>query len=129
MEVLPVLGICITAAILAVILARYKAEYALAVAAVAGTLIFFGLISSVLESAYELRELIARAGISSAYFSVALKTLGICLVTGFVADLCRDFGQTALASWAETAGKCVIFVMSLPILTELLGAAYSFIGK
>ena len=129
MSLVTVFGILIIAAILAVILGQYKSEYALAVAITAGTIVFLGCISSVLEPMFRLCELILEAGIKTSYFSVAFKTLGICLVTGFVADICRDFGQTALAGFALTAGKCAIFVISVPILSELLSAAYSFINR
>ncbi len=128
MEIVSTLGICITATVLAVVLRQYKAEYALAVAAVAGVIIFLSLISSVFEPVLELRDMLYDAGIKASYFTVALKTLGICFITGFISDICRDFGQTALAGWSETAGKCAIFIMSVPILGELLSAAYSFIG-
>lgn len=128
MEIVTTLGICITATVLAVVLRQYKAEYALAVAAAAGVIVFLSLISSVLEPVFELRDMLFDAGIKASYFAVALKTLGVCFITGFIADICRDFGQTALAGWSETVGKCAIFIMSVPILSELLSAAYSFIG-
>ncbi len=128
MEIVSALGICIAATVLAVVLRQYKAEYALAVAAAAGVIVFLSLISSVFEPILELRDMLFDAGIKASYFTVALKTLGICFITGFISDICRDFGQTALAGWSETVGKCAIFVMSVPILAELLGAAYSFIG-
>lgn len=128
MELISILGICVTATVLAVVLKQHKAEYALAVAATAGAMVFLKLLVSVFEPIYQLRDIIVNAGISTAYFSVALKTLGICLLTGFVADICRDFGQTALAGFAQTAGKCAVFIMSVPILIDLLNAAYSFIG-
>lgn len=128
MEIVSALGICIAATVLAVVLRQYKAEYALAVAAAAGAIVFLSLISSVLEPVLELRDMLFDAGIKASYFTVALKTLGICFITGFISDICRDFGQTALAGWSETVGKCAIFVMSVPILAELLSAAYSFIG-
>lgn len=128
MEITTTLGICITATVLAVVLRQYKAEYALAVAAVAGVIVFLSLISSVFRPVMELRDILLDAGIKTSYFAVALKTLGICFITGFISDICRDFGQTALAGWSETVGKCAIFIMSVPILSELLSAAYSFIG-
>ena len=128
MELISVLGVCITAAVLALVLKQYKAEYALAVAAAAGVIVFLSLLSSVFGPIMKLRDMLTEAGIKTSYFSVAFKTLGICLVTGFISDICRDFGQTALAGWAQTAGKCAIFIMSVPILTELLSAALQFIG-
>lgn len=128
MELTTILGLCITATVLSVVLKSHRSEYAVAVSVAAGVMIFFSIISSTLSPIFEFRELIVDSGVSSAYFAVALKALGICIVSGFISDICRDFGQTALGNFAVAAGKSAIFVMSVPILTELLGAAFSFIG-
>ncbi|MEE1277947.1 MAG: SpoIIIAC/SpoIIIAD family protein, partial [Acutalibacteraceae bacterium] len=62
------------------------------------------------------------------YMKTALKALGICYITQFAADVCRDFGQTALASKAELAGKCAIFLLSLPLVTSIVEIAVNMIG-
>ncbi len=110
------------------ILRQYKAEYAIAVSVAAGAVIFFDVIYSVVRPLLTLRDLVVGSGVNSAYFAIALKALGICLITGFISDICNDFGQTALGSFAKTAGRSVIFIMSVPLLCELLGAALEFIG-
>lgn len=129
MNLTTILGICVIAAILAIILKENKYEYAIVLSLVAGSLILLSLLSSMLNAFFEIRNIISRAGIDSSYFLVAFKALGICIITGFTADLCRDFGQTALAGRAELAGRCAIFLISLPLLSSLLKAAYSFIGN
>ncbi len=128
MELLSVFGLCITATVLAVMLKNYRPEYAVAVAAISGVIIFITLITGALSEIFSFREIIVEAGIKSSYFSVALKALGICMVSGFISDICKDFGQTALANFALTAGRCAIFIMSVPLLSQLLGAAVGFIG-
>ena len=122
------LGICFTATVLAVVLKQYKSEYAVAVVAVAGTVVFLRLLSSVLSPIFEFRDAVLDSGVKGSYFNVAFKALGICLVTGFITDICNDFGQSSLGNFASSAGKCAIFIMSVPILTELLSAALQFIG-
>lgn len=129
MNLITILGICIIAAILSVILRENKYEYAIILSITAGAIIFLSLLGSMLNSFFEIRSIIAKAGIDSSYFLIAFKALGICIITGFTADICRDFGQTALAGRAELAGRCAIFLISIPLLSSLLSAAYSFIGK
>ena len=129
MNLIQILGICLIAAILAVILRENKYEYAIILSLVAGSGILISILSGMLDSLFEIRSIISGAGIDSSYFLVAFKALGICIITGFTADLCRDFGQTALAGKAELAGRCAIFLISLPLLSSLLKAAYSFIGN
>lgn len=129
MNIITILGICIISAILATILRENKYEYAIILSIVAGAIIFLSVLKNTLNSFFEIETIIRKAGIDSSYFLIAFKALGICVITGFTADLCRDFGQTALAGRAELAGRCAIFIISLPLLSSLLEAAYSFIGK
>ncbi len=128
MSLTTVLGILLVSAILGVILKQYKPEYALFVAIITGIIVFFYLLAEVLSPVFEIRNMISNRGIDTSYFSVAFKALGICIITGFVSDICKDFGQNALAGKAEFAGRCAIFLLSLPLLKGLLEAAYSFIG-
>lgn len=128
MSLTSVLGVCIITAVLGVILKEYKPEYALSVAIIAGSVIFFYLLAQVIKPVFEIRNMIASKGVETSYFLVALKALGICIITGFVSDICKDFGQSALAGKAEFAGRCAIFILSLPLLKELLEMAFSFIG-
>lgn len=128
MEILSVLGVVFTATVLAVVLSQYKKEYAISVAVIAGITVFMKLLSTVIEPVFEFRDIVLESGVKSSYFTVAFKALGICLLTGFVSDICNDFGQTALGNFALSAGKCTIFIMSVPMLSELLGAALRFIG-
>lgn len=128
MNITALLGICIIATAAAVLLKNYKPEYALTVAVVAGIVVFVTALLSVVGSLGRLRSLIENTGIEMSYFKVAFKALGICVVTGFVADICRDFGQTSLASRAEFVGKCAVFILSIPLLTTILEIAYGFIN-
>ncbi len=128
MEITTLLGIIITAAVFAVVLKQYKSEYAIAVSVAAGIVVLLRVLGGLLEPIASLQEMLSAAGIKYSYFTSALKALGICVISGFVSDICKDFGQTALSGWAITAGKCAVFIMSVPILLDLLEAAYKFIG-
>ena len=58
MELLSILGIIFTATVLAVVLAQYKKEYAVGVAAFAGIAVFLRLIFSVIEPIFEFRDIV-----------------------------------------------------------------------
>ncbi len=128
MDITAVLGICIVAAALITLLKNYKSEYALLVAFCAGAVVLLSLVFDISRLLVQLRSSIAEMGLNTSYFSVALKALGICVITGFVADLCRDAGQSSLASKAELAGRCAIFVLSVPLLLSILETAGKLIG-
>lgn len=126
MNIVQILGICVVSAAVAVLLKGYNSEYSLLISLVSGTAILLMLISGITEKLYEVRNAVS-AFTASSLFIVALKSLGICVITGFIADSCRQAGQLSLASKAELAGRCAIFVLSVPMLLSLLETAYGFI--
>lgn len=126
MNVVQVLGICIISAAVAVLLKNYNREYSLLISLISGTAILIMLISEVSGKLYEVRNAVS-AFTASSFFVVALKALGICIITGFISDSCREAGQISLASKAELAGRCAIFILSVPMLLSLLDTAYGFI--
>ena len=63
-------------------------------------------------------------------WALLLKALGVAFLTETAASVCRDSGETGLATWVETAGKLEILLLSFPLIrtvmdtvTELLGMA------
>ena len=128
MEIFKILAICIITAVLAVVLKQQKGEYALMVALAGGTVVILYIIKGVLSPIEYINERLLKSGINTEYFAVALKALGISYVTGFIADICRDSGQASLASKAELAGKCAIFIISVPLIGAVLDTALSLLA-
>ncbi len=116
-----ILALCLVSAVAVLYLRRTSPGQAFLCALAAGTVILILGLRLVSSAAESFLQLFTPNTLS--YFKVALKTLGIAYLTGFVADTCRDFGQTALASVAETGGRCAIFLLCLPLLSSLLQAA------
>ena len=112
---------------LVLLLRAHRPEYALLTAAAAGLFLFFRLLDDLLAPLLELREMLCDAGVELSCFTVACKALGVCYLAQFVADLCRDFGQTSLAGRVELAGKCAVLALSLPLLRQLLELSISFL--
>ncbi len=126
MEIFKILSICIITAVLAVVLKQQKGEYALMVALAGGTVVTLYILKGVLAPIEYINTKLLNNGINTEYFEVALKALGIGYVTGFIADICRDSGQASLAAKAELAGKCAIFIISVPLVVAVLDTALSF---
>lgn len=127
MDIFKILAICIITAVLAVVLKQQKAEYALTVALAGGTIITLCILKGIIAPIEYINAKLLNTGINTEYFAVALKALGIGYVTGFIADICRDSGQASLAAKAELAGKCAIFIISVPLIAAVLDTALSFI--
>ena len=113
------------------ILRAYKPKWApfLRMAVTVVTLgLTVGLVSAVLTY---ITDLATATGASEGEgWSLLLKALGVAFLTETAASVCRDSGETGLATWVETAGKLEILLLSFPLIrtvldtvTELLGMA------
>lgn len=123
--VLRMSALCLTGALLAVLLRRSGGEMALLLAlAVCGAAA-----SLLLEPVQELRsfweEAAAWGDLPLELFQPLIKTVGIALLSRTGSELCRDAGEGAMASVLETAGAVAAVVVSLPLFRaawELLGS-------
>lgn len=122
-----ILAICIITAILAITLKPKSGEYALILSLAGGIVITFMLINAITPAIKSFNSLLKSYGITTEYFGVAVKAVGISYISSFIADSCRDCGQSSLAAKAEFAGKCAIFLLSLPLLTAVLETAVGFV--
>lgn len=127
-EFLRILAFLIIVAVITLLLKEHRPELAILIsfAVTAGILIV--LLHNVYPSINRVWELFSKSNNSSAYFATALKALVIAYIAGFAADTCRDFGQSSLATKAELAGKCAVFILSVPLMCSVLEAALGYAG-
>ncbi len=121
-----ILGLCLVAAVFCIVLNQKSSEYGLLIAVATGVCIALILLKNIATPIIIIREKLEEYGVESEYFKVALKALGIGYITSFIADACRDCGQTSLALKAELAGKCAIFLLSVPLIISVLEMAVEF---
>ncbi|MDR2671608.1 MAG: stage III sporulation AC/AD family protein [Oscillospiraceae bacterium] len=74
-----------------------------------------------------LRRMADMAELSSELFLPVIKTVGIALVAKLAADVCRDAGQSAVASATETAGVIIALYLTLPLFSKVVDLVTSLI--
>ena len=74
-----------------------------------------------------IRSLSETAGISPAFLGVVLKTVGIAVITKISSDVCRDAGQSGVASGVELAGTVTAIYVSLPLMEGVIRMLNSLI--
>ena len=67
-------------------------------------------------------------GLPVELFAPLVKTVGIALVSRTGSDLCRDAGESALASVVETAGTLCALLAALPLLRAVLDMLLELMG-
>lgn len=127
MEVLPIIGLGLVAAVLAVVLRAYKPEYAMLLSLGAGVLILLMIVGELGPVLAQITDMLGTASIPGEYGAVLFKALGLCFITQIACDTCKDAGESAIAGKIEMAGRVAVLVVSLPLFNQVLSIVYSLI--
>ncbi|NJD03558.1 MAG: stage III sporulation protein AD [Ruminiclostridium sp.] len=120
MEILQIVGLGVVSAVIIIVLRAQKPEIAVQISIITGIVIFL-LVASKLSAVLDmLRSFSDKARIDPAYFTTVLKIIGIAYIAEFGAEVCKDAGEASIASKIELAGKVIIVVLAVPIITSLL---------
>ena len=84
------------------------------------------LASTVLGYVTELAN--ATGGLDQEGWPILLKALGVAFLTEIAASVCRDSGETGLATWVETAGKLEILLLSFPLIRTVMDTVADMLG-
>ena len=109
------LGLC-----LSVMVRQFNKEISL--------LISFGIsLTLVLFSVQQIREIyiflssyISKISNGPQYVSILIKVIITAYAADFTSQLCRDAGETSIASKVELAGKLIICIITLPIIISVM---------
>lgn len=128
MNIIGIAGVALIAAVLSTMLKRYHNEYAIIINIAAGILIIVQILANISPAIKQLNVLLSSAGLTNEFSLILFKTLGICFISQFAADSCRDAGENALASKVELAGKIAIVLLALPMFESIAKTAVNLIG-
>ena len=120
MDIVKIIGVGLTTAIIIIILKQYKPEFTIYVSLVAGTIILFMVMDKLNGIINILQALANKTGAGSSFLGILLKITGIAILTEFAVSICKDSGETAIASKIDLGGKIIIIGISIPIMTALL---------
>ncbi len=120
MDILQIVCIGIIAVILSATIKAQRPEIALQVNIITGIIIFLVVavkLSVVIEF---IEDFSKKADIDFTYITILLKIVGIAYIAEFGAEVCKDAGESSIASKIELAGKVTIMILSVPIISSLL---------
>ena len=126
-----IISICVSAVItsvLAVLLKKHNAEYSLILTVCSVTLIIMYLISSLLFAISGIKEMFTNSALDIRYIEILLKCVGVCFITEFTCDCCKDASQNALSSVVLMAGRLCVLVTAFPLFKEFLSLALDLSG-
>ena len=118
-NLIPICGICVIASVLCTLFGNLGKEYSVYIklaAAITVLSVIVLYISPITETIYVLYE---KSGADEEYLTTLFKALGICYISQFASDICKDCGETTLAVQAEIAGKIALMLLALPLFNTL----------
>ncbi|OPZ93627.1 MAG: Stage III sporulation protein AC/AD protein family protein [Firmicutes bacterium ADurb.Bin419] len=124
-DILQIIGLAIVATVIIAVLKVQRPEMAIQISIATGIIVVamvLGKITAVIEL---LNSYAAKVNIDTIYLSTLLKIVGIAYIAEFGAEVCKDAGEGAIASKVELAGKIIIIVMAVPIITSLMDLVIS----
>lgn len=120
MEVIKIVGISIFAVIMIIVLKNYRPEMALVLAIVTGIGIMLFAIYKLSSVINVLNDLVTKSGINKDFLLIIIKVIGIAYIVEFGKNICIDAGQSSIATKLEMAGKIIIVVLTVPLITSLV---------
>ena len=126
-EIIKIVGIALVATFLALIVKEQKPNFAFLLIVFVGCVIFLFLVDKIYEIIHMLEKLAVNAKVNMVYIETILKIIGIAYIAEFGAQITKDAGQGAIASKIELAGKILILVMAIPILTVVIETILGFL--
>ncbi|MBG9733765.1 stage III sporulation protein AD [Paenibacillus alvei] len=120
MEIIQVVGLGLLATILVLVVKEQKPMFAFIISTFAGIAVFLFLIGKIEIVIQVLEDLAERSGIQPIYLKTILKMIGIAYIAEFGAQIVRDAGQDGMASKIELAGKVLIMVLAIPIISVII---------
>ncbi|PYI55061.1 stage III sporulation protein AD [Paenibacillus flagellatus] len=120
MEIIQIVGLGFVVAILTLVLKEQKPLFAFLLAAITGIYIFLFLLGKISAIIRVLEQLAGQTNIDLMFLKTILKIIGIAYIAEFGAQIVRDSGLESVASKIELAGKVLIMVMAIPIISVII---------
>ncbi|WP_459500261.1 stage III sporulation protein AD [Bacillus sp. C1] len=124
---LQIVGLGLVATFLAAVLNQHKSSITTLFIVFIASVMFLLLIDQIHSILRMIERVASEAKVSNVYVETLLKIIGIAYIAEFGAQITKDAGQGAIASKIELAGKILILVMAIPILTVVIETILGFL--
>ncbi|WP_082245973.1 stage III sporulation protein AD [Bacillus gaemokensis] len=122
-----IVGLGLVATFLAAVLNQHKSSITSLFIVFIGSVMFLLLIDQIHSILRMIERVASEAKVSNVYVETLLKIIGIAYIAEFGAQITKDAGQGAISSKIELAGKILILVMAIPILTVVIETILGFL--
>ncbi len=119
MEIIKIAMMALCAVVLILLVKNYKPEFGLFTVIACSIVILYFLMDSLRYGLSYIANLYDGLRYGKSYFPIIIKVLVIAYITEFTCQLCKDAGESSIASKIELAGKIMIFCVAIPVFTSI----------
>lgn len=120
MEIVKIIGIGLISLIIIIILKQYKPDFAIYISILAGAIILLFVMDKLSNVVNLLSSIQNKANMNNQFLVILLKITGIAFLTEYATSICKDAGESAIATKIDLGGKVLIIAISIPIIQALL---------
>ena len=128
MEILKIVSIALITCITALLVKQIKPDFSVIIALCGGLIILCMTIDYVSQILSIFNTIVEKTGLNINLFGTVLKIIGVGYITEWTANICADTGQNSLSDKVLMAGKMLIFVFALPIITNIIDIIIELLG-
>ncbi|HZK27346.1 MAG TPA: stage III sporulation protein AD [Thermoclostridium sp.] len=121
MELIRIGVLAIVSAILILVVKAYRPEMGISISLAFGAIVLIFLAMRIRAVLDLIQIYLDRVGVGEVYVKTLFKIIGMAYITEFASQSCKDADQTAIAVKVELAGKILIMISALPIITSVTG--------
>lgn len=120
MDIIKIIGIGFITLIVTIILKEYRKEYAIYAVIICGAIILIYSLNTVTSIVNFLEQISKNRSFNTEFISCLLKITGISILTEYAVSICKDSGESSIASKIDFGGKIIIISMSIPVIGTTL---------
>jgi len=119
MEWLRLIGFCLLAAAMVLVLRQMHPQTAGLLSIAFGVLLVMLVLPGVKNYIETIRVFLAELNLDAQYYRILLKAMGIVLVTQLAVQFCMDMDAPSIARRAEFCGRIALLGVALPVFMTL----------
>lgn len=127
MDIFKIIIISLISVALCLILKQTKPELAMLTGLITVIMILLFALNYVGQVVTLIKDLANKAGMPLEIITIILKIIGISYIVEFASNVCKDAGESAIASKIEFAGKCIILTIGMTIIGNFVDTITKFL--
>lgn len=119
MEWLRLIGFCLLAGTMVMILRQMQPQTAALLSVAFGVLLVGALLGQLEGYISTIRSFLTSLELNERYLAIMLKSMGVVLITQLAVQACEDMGAASVARHAEFVGRLALLSVAVPVYMEL----------